>query len=143
MKYIKEGGGTQKHIHGNVQADELAKQGAGTIDIKNYQYFLYTLRESVTRTVQDMMVDIWRSEKNYRVQQGIEQELLDEEAAIINAMGEENDAPDYSDDEDFDPIDMDGNSITPPTGIGTAKNADLGGTNPPREIGRASCRERV
>lgn len=88
-KYLREGR-KMEHIHGNVAADELAKMGAGTNNIADLKYFLYTIRESITRTVQNYYVDVWRAETQRREQQDIDNAIFDEEARQIqNIAGED------------------------------------------------------
>ena len=60
-KYL-DGGGDAKHIAGNDKADALAKKGAEEHEVCGVRAHLAGAREKLTRIVQNMMVDIWRSE---------------------------------------------------------------------------------
>jgi ribonuclease HI len=61
-KYIANGG-TIVQIESNCCADELAKQGADMIEVDEQCYFRFKVRKWLTRIVQNMLVDIWSTEK--------------------------------------------------------------------------------
>ena len=64
-KYLRNGG-NEAHIVGNCGADHLAKQGADMHSCDKQLLIHSQLRQKVTVTVQNFMVDIWRKEKEWR-----------------------------------------------------------------------------
>jgi len=121
-KYFQSGG-TQAHINGNCGADELAKEGANIIPINKDRHDMYALRTWLTTTVQNCLVDIWKSEKLRMFGDNIidpgaaleVQNILDIEASQCNFDDMPHDQGDEEEehlDDVFGHCDIDGNECT-------------------------------
>ena len=115
QRFLKTGG-TDEHIQGNVEADELAKEGADQVPLDKDSYFRFTLRKWLTRIVQNFLVDVWCNEKSRMYGKGEKTNINDADIQAIldieqiQSSKEDEEFPE--DEDDFHgAIDFNGNEI--------------------------------